>query len=362
MTQGRPEGGGLLHELLIDLDGPDPDELLELEGSTDGHAEERSEPEEPLPGNGSRLRVSFLDVAETTSNGQGNGNGNGTRAERAPAVADPVQAYLKAIGTIPLLRAEEEVALARQMMTLGEDARQARIRMIEANLRLVVSVAKRYMGRGLSFLDLIQEGNLGLIRAVEKFDPMRGFKFSTYATWWIRQAISRALADKARTIRIPVHLVETINRLRAITQRLTQQLGRAPSDEELALESQIPVEKLVEIRKTVRDTISLETPVGKDDEHRLGDFIVDRESPGPASAVASLLLREEIRRLLERLTERERKILEMRFGLDQAPVKTLEEIGTVFGVTRERVRQIEGKALLKLKQALLERDVSEYLD
>ena len=357
MSLGRSEQGGLPQELLIDIDGPLVDDLVELEGSPNGNHEPQGEIEEPLPTNGSRLRVSFLESAET-----GGTNGNGAKAEKNGPVADPVQVYLKAIGAIPLLRADEEVMLARQMMSLGEESRRARIRMIEANLRLVVSVAKRYIGRGLTFLDLIQEGNLGLIRAVEKFDPTRGFKFSTYATWWIRQAISRALADKARTIRIPVHLVETINRLRAITQRLTQSMGRSPTDEELAQESDVPVEKLAEIRKTVRDTISLETPVGKDEDHRLGDFIVDRESPGPASAVASILLHEEIRRLLEKLSERERKILEMRFGLDHTPIKTLEEIGIVFGVTRERVRQIEGKALQKLKHALVERDLSEYLD
>jgi RNA polymerase primary sigma factor len=277
------------------------------------------------------------------------------------AISDPVQAYLQAIGAIPLFTAREELEIARQMGEGGEVGRRARQKMIEANLRLVVSVAKKYLGRGLSFLDLIQEGNLGLIRAVEKFDYQRGYKFSTYATWWIRQAITRALADKARTIRIPVHLVETINRLRTITQRLTQRLGRTPTDEEIAAEAKIPPEKVADIRKVVKDTISLETPIGKEDS-TLGDFIVDREAPGPASSVAQLLLQEDVRSILQILPPREREVVELRFGLADGHVHTLEEIGRIFGVTRERVRQIEGKALTKLRHAMLERQLIEYMD
>ncbi len=303
------------------------------------------------------LRVSFIDESQLAEEDQAE---EGLKADRTQT-SDPVQAYLRAIGSIPLLNAREEIEIARQMEANDEKGMRARQKMIEANLRLVVSVAKKYMGRGLSFLDLIQEGNLGLIRAVEKFDYQRGYKFSTYATWWIRQAITRALADKARTIRIPVHLVETINRLRTVTQRLTQRLGRAPTDAEIAEEAKIPEAKVADIKKVVKDTISLETPIGKEDS-TLGDFIVDREAPGPAASVARLLLQEDVRSILEMLSTREREVIELRFGLVDGHVRTLEEIGRVFGVTRERVRQIEGKALVKLKHAMQDRQLTEYMD
>jgi RNA polymerase primary sigma factor len=333
----------ILKELLQDVSDPTGHELDELV--------DQGEQGEPS------LRVSFIEEAQATGEEHVEDELKPDRVQ----TSDPVQAYLRSIGAIPLLSAREEVEIARKMGEGGEIGRRARQKMIEANLRLVVSVAKKYLGRGLSFLDLIQEGNLGLIRAVEKFDYHRGYKFSTYATWWIRQAITRALADKARTIRIPVHLVETINRLRTITQRLTQRLGRPPTDEEVAVEAKIPVSKVAEIKKVVKDTISLETPIGKEDS-TLGDFIVDREAPGPATSVARLLLQEDVRSILETLSPREREVVELRFGLQDGHVHTLEEIGRIFGVTRERVRQIEGKALAKLKHAMLERQLVEYME
>ncbi len=342
-THGATDGQ-LFDELLTDVPDAPAHDLEEIE----------HQPEEP------GLRVSFLE--EEAQPFEEAHPPEAEKAEKVAAPADPVQAYLRSIGAIPLLKADEELKIARDMGLPGPVGERARQRMIEANLRLVVSVAKKYLGRGLSFLDLIQEGNLGLIRAVEKFDYTRGYKFSTYATWWIRQAITRALADKARTIRIPVHLVETINRLRAISQRLTQRLGRKPTDEEIAAEANVTVEKINEIKKVVKDTISLETPIGKEEDSRLGDFIIDREAPGPASAVASLLLQEEIRGILGTLSERERQVVELRFGIGDGHVHTLEEIGRLFGVTRERVRQIEGKALAKLKHAMTERRMIEYIE
>ncbi|MBM3267076.1 MAG: sigma-70 family RNA polymerase sigma factor [Candidatus Sericytochromatia bacterium] len=354
---------GLLKELLADL--PDPADVALEQVEKEQEAEDQT------------LRVTFFEEEEPHAEAAEPADEVAVEEEHeAPAVvrpprekraervapSDPIQAYLRSIGAIPLLTAEEEVMLAKAMAENGKLGQEARKRMIEANLRLVVSVAKKYLGRGLSFLDLIQEGNLGLIRAVEKFDYRRGYKFSTYAMWWIRQAITRALADKARTIRIPVHLVETINRLRAISQRLTQKLGRRPADEEIAEAANVPVEKIKEVKRVVKDTISLETPVGKEEESRLGDFIVDREAPGPASTVAQLLLREDVQSVLSVLSAREREVVTLRFGLDDGQVHTLEEIGRRFGVTRERVRQIEGKALNKLRTAMIERHIAEYMD
>lgn len=261
-------------------------------------------------------------------------------------IDDPVRMYLKEIGKVPLLSAEEEVELA-QRMEEGDEA--AKKKLAEANLRLVVSIAKRYVGRGMLFLDLIQEGNLGLIKAVEKFDYHKGYKFSTYATWWIRQAITRAIADQARTIRIPVHMVETINKLIRISRQLLQELGREPTAEELAVEMQMPEEKVREIMKIAQEPVSLETPIGEEEDSHLGDFIPDDDIPAPAEAAAFTLLKEQLIEVLDTLTEREEKVLRLRFGLDDGRARTLEEVGKEFNVTRERIRQIEAKALRKLR-------------
>ncbi len=272
---------------------------------------------------------------------------------------DPVKMYLKEIGKIPLLTPEEEIDLA---IRISQNDREAKTRLEEANLRLVVSIAKKYSGRGMQFLDLIQEGNLGLIKAVEKFDYTKGFKFSTYATWWIRQAITRAIADQARTIRIPVHMVETINRLIRIQRQLLQELGREPSPEEIAEAMDIPVEKVREIQKVSQEPVSLETPIGEEEDSHLGDFIQDENVQVPAEAAAYTLLREQLDEVLDTLTERERQVLRLRFGLDDGRARTLEEVGREFHVTRERIRQIEAKALRKLRQPSRSRKLRDYLD
>ncbi|MDR1193786.1 MAG: RNA polymerase sigma factor RpoD [Peptococcaceae bacterium] len=274
-------------------------------------------------------------------------------------IDDPVRMYLKEIGRVPLLTAEEEVDLAQRMEEGNETAKK---RLVEANLRLVVSIAKRYVGRGMLFLDLIQEGNLGLIKAVEKFDFRKGFKFSTYATWWIRQAITRAIADQARTIRIPVHMVETINKLIRINRQLLQELGRDPSPEEIAAEMDIPVERVREIQKIAQEPVSLETPIGEEEDSHLGDFIEDDDAPAPAEAASFLLLKEQLEEVLKTLAPREEKVLRLRFGLDDGRARTLEEVGQEFGVTRERIRQIEAKALRKLKHPSRSRKLKDYLD
>ena len=274
-------------------------------------------------------------------------------------VDDPVRMYLKEIGRVPLLSADEEVTLA-QLMESGDEI--AKKRLVEANLRLVVSIAKRYVGRGMLFLDLIQEGNLGLIKAVEKFDFRKGFKFSTYATWWIRQAITRAIADQARTIRIPVHMVETINKLIRVNRQLLQELGRDPSPEEIAEEMDIPVERVREIQKIAQEPVSLETPIGEEEDSHLGDFIEDDDAPAPAEAASFLLLKEQLEDVLKTLAPREEKVLRLRFGLDDGRARTLEEVGQEFGVTRERIRQIEAKALRKLKHPSRSRKLKDYLD
>ena len=275
------------------------------------------------------------------------------------SIEDPVRMYLKEIGKVPLLSADEEVELAKKMETGDLDARK---RLAEANLRLVVSIAKRYVGRGMLFLDLIQEGNLGLIKAVEKFDYRKGYKFSTYATWWIRQAITRAIADQARTIRIPVHMVETINKLIRVQRQLLQELGREPYPEEIAKEMNLPVDRVREIQKISQEPVSLETPIGEEDDSHLGDFIQDDNVPVPAEAAAFTLLKEQLSEVLGTLTDRERKVLELRFGLDDGRARTLEEVGKEFNVTRERIRQIEAKALRKLRHPSRSRKLKDYLD
>ena len=275
------------------------------------------------------------------------------------SIEDPVRMYLKEIGKVPLLTAEEEIELAKKMEQGDEDAKK---RLAEANLRLVVSIAKRYVGRGMLFLDLIQEGNLGLIKAVEKFDYRKGYKFSTYATWWIRQAITRAIADQARTIRIPVHMVETINKLIRVSRQLLQELGREPTPEEIADEMDMSVERVREILKISQEPVSLETPIGEEEDSHLGDFIQDDNVPVPADAAAFTLLKEQLVEVLGTLTEREQKVLRLRFGLDDGRARTLEEVGKEFNVTRERIRQIEAKALRKLRHPSRSRKLKDYLD
>ncbi len=275
------------------------------------------------------------------------------------SIEDPVRMYLKEIGKVPLLSAEEEIELAKKMETGDEEAKK---KLAEANLRLVVSIAKRYVGRGMLFLDLIQEGNLGLIKAVEKFDYRKGYKFSTYATWWIRQAITRAIADQARTIRIPVHMVETINKLIRVSRQLLQELGREPLPEEIAEEMNMPVERVREILKISQEPVSLETPIGEEEDSHLGDFIQDDNVPVPADAAAFTLLKEQLVEVLGTLTDREQKVLRLRFGLDDGRARTLEEVGKEFNVTRERIRQIEAKALRKLRHPSRSKKLKDYLD
>ena len=274
-------------------------------------------------------------------------------------IDDPVRMYLREIGRIPLLTYEQELDLAQKILDGDEDAKQ---KLSESNLRLVVSIAKKYVGRGMLFLDLIQEGNMGLIKAVEKFDYTKGFKFSTYATWWIRQAITRAIADQARTIRIPVHMVETINKLIRTSRHLLQQLGREPSQEEIAKEMEISVEKVAEIQKIAQDPVSLETPIGEEDDSHLGDFIQDDDSPAPQDSAAYTLLKEQLEEVMNTLTPREAKVLKLRFGLEDGKARTLEEVGREFQVTRERIRQIEAKALRKLRHPSRSKKLRDYMN
>ena len=275
------------------------------------------------------------------------------------AIDDPVRMYLKEIGKVPLLSSEEEVSLA---MKIEEGDYYSKQKLAEANLRLVVSIAKRYVGRGMMFLDLIQEGNLGLIKAVEKFDYRKGYKFSTYATWWIRQAITRAIADQARTIRIPVHMVETINKLIRVSRQLLQELGREPLPDEIAGVMELPVEKVREIMKIAQEPVSLETPIGEEEDSHLGDFIEDEQAPAPSEAAAFTMLKEQLINVLDTLTPREEKVLKLRFGLDDGRARTLEEVGKEFSVTRERIRQIEAKALRKLRHPSRSKKLKDYLD
>ncbi|MFB4164896.1 RNA polymerase sigma factor RpoD [Alteribacillus sp. JSM 102045] len=274
-------------------------------------------------------------------------------------INDPVRMYLKEIGRVPLLSAEEEITYAKQIEEGDEEAKR---RLAEANLRLVVSIAKRYVGRGMLFLDLIQEGNMGLIKAVEKFDYNKGYKFSTYATWWIRQAITRAIADQARTIRIPVHMVETINKLIRVQRQLLQDLGREPTPEEVSKEMDLTPDKVREILKIAQEPVSLETPIGEEDDSHLGDFIEDQEALAPSDAAAYELLKEQLEDVLDTLTDREENVLRLRFGLDDGRTRTLEEVGKVFGVTRERIRQIEAKALRKLRHPSRSKRLKDFLD
>ncbi len=273
-------------------------------------------------------------------------------------IDDPVRMYLREIGKIPLLTYEEEIDLAKKVLEGDEEAKQ---KLAESNLRLVVSIAKKYVGRGMLFLDLIQEGNMGLIKAVEKFDYTKGFKFSTYATWWIRQAITRAIADQARTIRIPVHMVETINKLIRISRHLLQQMGREPTPEEIAKEMELPVERVMEIQKIAQDPVSLETPIGEEDDSHLGDFIQDDDSPAPQDSAAYTLLKEQLEEVMNTLTPREAKVLKLRFGLEDGKARTLEEVGREFEVTRERIRQIEAKALRKLRHPSRSKKLKDYM-
>ena len=312
------------------------DDELDLENIDEGVDEEISKDEMPL-------EIEELDLS----------------LPKGISIDDPVRMYLKEIGKIPLLKPHEEVELARRMNDGDELAKQ---RLVEANLRLVVSIAKRYVGRGMLFLDLIQEGNLGLIKAVEKFDYEKGFKFSTYATWWIRQAITRAIADQARTIRIPVHMVETINKLIRVSRQLLQELGRDPKPEEIAKEMEMTEEKVREIMKIAQDPVSLETPIGEEEDSHLGDFIPDDDAPAPAEAAAYSLLKEQIEDVLGSLNEREQKVLKLRFGLEDGRARTLEEVGKEFDVTRERIRQIEAKALRKLRHPSRSKKLRDYLD
>ena len=274
-------------------------------------------------------------------------------------IDDPVRMYLREIGRIPLLTYEEELDLAKKVLEGDEEAKQ---KLVESNLRLVVSIAKKYVGRGMLFLDLIQEGNMGLIKAVEKFDYTKGFKFSTYATWWIRQAITRAIADQARTIRIPVHMVETINKLIRTSRHLLQQMGREPTPEEIAKEMEIPVEKVMEIQKIAQDPVSLETPIGEEDDSHLGDFIQDDDSPAPQDSAAYTMLKEQLEEVMNTLTPREAKVLKLRFGLEDGKARTLEEVGKEFMVTRERIRQIEAKALRKLRHPSRSKKLKDYMN
>ena len=304
----------------LDEEGPDEEDLQEVED----------------------LKLDEIDL-----NGYDSGN-----------IDDPVRMYLREIGKIPLLTYEEELDLAKKVLEGDEEAKQ---KLAESNLRLVVSIAKKYVGRGMLFLDLIQEGNMGLIKAVEKFDYTKGFKFSTYATWWIRQAITRAIADQARTIRIPVHMVETINKLIRTSRHLLQQLGREPTQEEIAEEMEMPVEKVMEIQKIAQDPVSLETPIGEEDDSHLGDFIKDEDSPEPQDSAAYTLLKEQLEEVMSTLTPREAKVLKLRFGLEDGKARTLEEVGKEFKVTRERIRQIEAKALRKLRHPSRSKKLKDYM-
>ncbi len=350
-------------------------ELADLTEGMDLDTETAEELEESIIVSGieliSEVEPDDLDILEMEENGDEDANADDIVLDeqgeidvdaslpKAIAVDDPVRMYLKEIGKVPLLSADEEIELAKKM-ELGDN--EAKKKLCEANLRLVVSIAKRYVGRGMLFLDLIQEGNLGLIKAVDKFDWRKGYKFSTYATWWIRQAITRSIADQARTIRIPVHMVETINKLIRVSRQLLQDYGREPTPEEIAKEMEISEEKVREIQKIAQEPVSLETPIGEEEDSHLGDFIEDENVPEPVEAAAFSMLKEQLVEVLSTLTEREQKVLRLRFGLDDGRARTLEEVGKEFDVTRERIRQIEAKALRKLRHPTRSKKLKDYLE
>ncbi|HLV09073.1 MAG TPA: RNA polymerase sigma factor RpoD [Halanaerobiales bacterium] len=343
IEKGKDEGSLTYEEIMdsleeIDLSSDDIEKIYELFNEMDINILENGKDDEDNKKDDEKLDI-------TVPDGVG--------------IDDPVRMYLKEIGKVSLLTAEEEVDLA-QRMEKGDKA--AKRKLIEANLRLVVSIAKKYVGRGMLFLDLIQEGNMGLIKAVEKFDYRKGYKFSTYATWWIRQAITRSIADQARTIRIPVHMVETINKLIRVSRQLLQEKGREPTPEEIGEEMGLPVEKVREIMKIAQEPVSLETPIGEEEDSHLGDFIEDEDAPAPASAASFILLKEQLDDVLDTLTEREKRVLELRFGIEDGRPRTLEEVGKEFGVTRERIRQIEAKALRKLRHPSRSKKLKDYLD
>jgi len=344
IEKGREKGSLVYEEIMdaldeIDFDSDDIEKIYELFNEMDiDIKDEKEDDSEKLDTEEDTLDISVPDGI---------------------GIDDPVRMYLKEIGKVPLLSAEEEVDLA-QRMEKGEEA--AKRKLIEANLRLVVSIAKKYVGRGMLFLDLIQEGNMGLIKAVEKFDYNKGFKFSTYATWWIRQAITRSIADQARTIRIPVHMVETINKLIRVSRQLLQEIGREPTPDEIGEEMGISPEKVREIMKIAQEPVSLETPIGEEEDSHLGDFIEDEDAPAPASAASFILLKEQLDDVLDTLTDREKRVLELRFGIEDGRPRTLEEVGKEFGVTRERIRQIEAKALRKLRHPSRSKKLKDYLD
>ncbi len=344
--------GQLTNQDILDAIGEldiDPEKLEKLYDTIESHGIEIVEDLEDI-------KIDDIDLGIVENKDE---DGNAPAAEQSMTIDDPVKVYLKEIGRVPLLTSEEEVELAIRISDGDVTAKQ---RLSEANLRLVVSIAKRYLGRGMQFLDLIQEGNLGLIKAVEKFDYTKGFKFSTYATWWIRQAITRAIADQARTIRIPVHMVETINKVKKVQSQLLHQNGHEPSPDEIAEEIDMPVDKVREIMRVAQEPVSLETPIGEEEDSHLGDFIPDNDAPAPADAASHTMLREQLSDVLSTLTPREAKVLKLRFGLEDGRSRTLEEVGKEFNVTRERIRQIEAKALRKLRHPSRSRKLKDYLD
>ena len=353
IENGRRAGKLTTHEIndALEESAFDVDQLEKLYESLEGHGIEIVDDEpDDAAADASALTEDSVDDFEDSLSAEG------------VSIDDPVKVYLKEIGRVPLLTPDEEIQLALDIKEGGYKGERAKQRLSEANLRLVVSIAKRYVGRGMQFLDLIQEGNLGLIKAVEKFDHTKGFKFSTYATWWIRQAITRAIADQARTIRIPVHMVETINKVKKVSSQLLHKNGHDPSAEEIAEELDMPIDKVREIMRVAQEPVSLETPIGEEEDSHLGDFIEDSDAPAPADAASHTLLREQLEDVLSTLTPREKKVLELRFGLEDGRNRTLEEVGKEFNVTRERIRQIEAKALRKLRHPSRSKRLKDFLD